>query len=146
MCQTYCWHVIKMASLCAISEFFKNRTLAKLFDKHSWWYPLLKVLSSIQKPTNWFVLKINWLVSECDDVFCKSLMGNSYSCCQFSQLLWQHTSGTLSSSLNNLGGPFLAITTLLDCLLFSVFKLSRVKVLETFNLMYVVWVISQCPQ
>ena len=49
----------------------------------------------------------------------------------------------LSSTLKALVGPFLAITTILNskvlllgCLLFSVFKLSGVKILEGFDLMY----------
>ena len=99
---TYSQHIepivgtIMMISLSAVSEFFKNRALAKLLNKHShsWCYLHRKILSSIPAHRNLsfdLVYKINWLVS-ISDIFHESLMHNSYSWRQFSQLLQQHPS------------------------------------------------------
>ena len=93
--RTYCRHAIMMTNLSAVLEFFKNRALAKLFNKYSWCYFHLKILSSIPANRNLSIdlfYKINWLVSICDDIFRESLLRNSYSCRQSSQLLWQHPS------------------------------------------------------
>ena len=81
---------------------FLNQSLGQLFNKHSCYFNL-KNLSSIEL-ANWFFLKINWLVSICEDIFHEPLMFNSYSYCQSSLLLWEHPPGSLSSSVKKLGG------------------------------------------
>ena len=79
-------------ALTTVLQFFKtHRSLVKLFNKHSWYYLHLKILSATPAYRNLSIdlfYKINWLVSIiCDHIFRESLMRNSYSCCQSSQLL-----------------------------------------------------------
>ena len=118
-----------MTSFCTVSEFFKTSALAKLFNKHWQCCIHLKILSSIQKPANWLVLKINWLVYLCD-IFCESLMHDSYS---FMPPIFtafkQHPSVYVEFFFKEFGWTILSNQQpyLLGCLLFSVVKLSRVK-------------------
>ena len=96
---TYSHHIepivgtIMMTSLSAVSEFFLKQSPCQTF-KQTWCYLHLKILSSIPAYKNLsidLVYKINWLVS-ISDIFHESLMRNSYSCRQFSQLLQQYPS------------------------------------------------------
>ena len=81
---------------------FLNQSLGQLFNKHSCYFNLKKLV--IDRTSQLIFFKINWLVSICDDIFHESLMFNSYSYCQSSLLLWQHPPGSLSSFVKKFGG------------------------------------------